>query len=379
MFRRMPALGLAALVLLIGSPPGLVGGSVASAAAAKKGSKAKAGKPAAKGKKGAGKGKAAKGKGAKGKGAKGKGAGKGKTPDAGAEDPGEGTVDSAEGATDDTGDGGSGDGAAPGPELPAAATTEGTEPGPAAADKEPTEQARLHFTAGRALMDLGRFNAAASEFAAGYKLVPRAAFLYNIGQALWFAGKLAPALASFSRAEKTTPPPDPELLAAIREAKAAARAESKGKKKVPRPKPPKDPVELARIHYELAGALFDLARYSSAMESFRAGYKLAARPGFLLNMAVCLYEMKEYDEAIRHAEGYISHAGALDPNAAYAGEIITRPGQPSRIGRWTAPSPPSWWRPPMVAWSPARRRGRRRRQRSPGGPGPEGAFSSRAA
>jgi tetratricopeptide (TPR) repeat protein len=187
------------------------------------------------------------------------------------------------------------------------------------------EKARLHFRAGRAFMDLGRFADAEDEFSAGHALAPRPAFLYNLGQALWYEGKLGPALERLEAALAfKSPPPDAALAKLIRDDIHRLEIEAKGGAKSPRPAPPADPVALAKIHYDLAGANFELGLFSEAMASFRAGYKLYARPGFLLNMATCLEVLGDYSEAIRHAEGYIAHAGAADPNVSLARELIAR-------------------------------------------------------
>jgi len=58
-----------------------------------------------------------------------------------------------------------------------------------AAEDDPLRRAQTHFRAGKTLYDLGKFNDAIREFAAGYALAPRPEFLINLAQAYRRAGQ----------------------------------------------------------------------------------------------------------------------------------------------------------------------------------------------
>ncbi|MGZ3407043.1 MAG: tetratricopeptide repeat protein [Polyangia bacterium] len=93
-------------------------------------------------------------------------------------------------------------------------------------------RARTHFEAGRALYQLGNFNEALREFAAGYQLVPKPQFLLNLGQCYRKLDDLAPAREMYQRYLHDAPATDPErqqaqqILAEIEQQIAAQRAAS---------------------------------------------------------------------------------------------------------------------------------------------------------
>lgn len=71
-------------------------------------------------------------------------------------------------------------------------------------------RARTHFEAGRALYQLGNYNEALREFAAGYQLAPRPQFLLNLGQCYRKLDDLANARAMYQRYLHDAPPSDAE-------------------------------------------------------------------------------------------------------------------------------------------------------------------------
>lgn len=95
-------------------------------------------------------------------------------------------------------------------------------------------RARTHFEAGRALYQLGNYNEALREFAAGHQLAPRPQFLLNLGQCYRKLDDLQQAREMYQRYLHDAPASDPErpqaqqILAEIdrqiadREAAAAA-------------------------------------------------------------------------------------------------------------------------------------------------------------
>jgi tetratricopeptide (TPR) repeat protein len=105
-------------------------------------------------------------------------------------------------------------------------------------------RARTHFEAGRALYQLGNFNEALREFAAGYQLVPKPQFLLNLGQCYRKLDDLAQAREMYQRYLHDAPATDPErqqaqqILAEIDQQIADQRAASA-------PPPPPPPVASA--------------------------------------------------------------------------------------------------------------------------------------
>ncbi|HZS39798.1 MAG TPA: tetratricopeptide repeat protein, partial [Polyangia bacterium] len=70
------------------------------------------------------------------------------------------------------------------------------------------ERARAHFEAGRVQYNLGDYPAAAREFAAGYRAVPRPQFLVNLGQTYRRMGQLERAREMYERFLADAPPND---------------------------------------------------------------------------------------------------------------------------------------------------------------------------
>ncbi|MCA1663140.1 MAG: tetratricopeptide repeat protein [Myxococcales bacterium] len=75
---------------------------------------------------------------------------------------------------------------------------------------DPVTRARTHFEAGRALYQLGNYDEALREFAAGYQLVPRPQFLLNLGQCYRRLDELENARAMYQRYLHDAPPTDLE-------------------------------------------------------------------------------------------------------------------------------------------------------------------------
>lgn len=79
-----------------------------------------------------------------------------------------------------------------------------------AQNDEQTARARTHFEAGRALYQLGNFDEALREFAAGYQLVPKPQFLLNLGQCYRKLDDLQKAREMYQRYLHDAPATDPE-------------------------------------------------------------------------------------------------------------------------------------------------------------------------
>ncbi len=92
--------------------------------------------------------------------------------------------------------------------LACAATLARAQPLPQ--NDDPVTRARTHFEAGRALYQLGNYNEALREFAAGYQLAPRPQFLLNLGQCYRKLDDLTNARSMYMRYLHDAPPTDPE-------------------------------------------------------------------------------------------------------------------------------------------------------------------------
>ncbi len=97
-------------------------------------------------------------------------------------------------------------------------------------------RAKTHFRAGKTFYDLGQYDEAIREFAAGYAMVPKPEFLLNLGQAYRRNRESAKATEMFERYLEQTPPNAPER-AQVKDMLAELRAERAA---TPKPAPPRD-------------------------------------------------------------------------------------------------------------------------------------------
>lgn len=85
---------------------------------------------------------------------------------------------------------------------------------PASADSaqagDALQRAKNHYMAGNALFKLGNYTDAVREFAAGYSLVPKPYFLYNLGQCHRKLGDLRKAREMYARFVEQIPDSDPD-------------------------------------------------------------------------------------------------------------------------------------------------------------------------
>lgn len=119
---------------------------------------------------------------------------------------------------------------------------------PAAARRTQAERAREHYKAGQAAYAAGRFQEAAKEFAAGYMLLHKPAFLINIAQSYRKAGRNEKALEYYEEYLRVAAPgsrlvPQVEGLveelrrAVARERREAAAREERARKQRARRRP----------------------------------------------------------------------------------------------------------------------------------------------
>ena len=69
---------------------------------------------------------------------------------------------------------------------------------------------------------------------------------------------------------------------------------------------PTDSVALARRHFDAGSALYDVGKLEDAIAEFKAGYELAPRPQFLLNMAQAYRKLHEIARARGLYERYLA-------------------------------------------------------------------------
>src|SRR3954467_11063977 len=73
-----------------------------------------------------------------------------------------------------------------------------------------------------------------------------------------------------------------------------------------------DPVASARTHFEAGRALYQLGNYNDALREFAAGYELAPRPQFLLNLGQCYRELDDLQHAREMYQRYLHDAPPTD-------------------------------------------------------------------
>jgi len=84
-----------------------------------------------------------------------------------------------------------------------------------------------------------------------------------------------------------------------------------------------DQVTRARTHFEAGRALYQLGNYNEALREFGAGYQLAPRPQFLLNLGQCYRKLDDLANARSMYQRYLHDAPASDPERPQAEQILT--------------------------------------------------------
>jgi tetratricopeptide (TPR) repeat protein len=100
----------------------------------------------------------------------------------------------------------------------------------------------------------------------------------------------------------------PIVLALLAAGRARAQAE--------------DAVQRAHMHFEAGQALYKLGNFTEAVREFTAGYELAPRPGFLLNLGQCYIAMHQLDKAHEMYQRWLHDAALNDPKRPEAEEIL---------------------------------------------------------
>ncbi len=117
---------------------------------------------------------------------------------------------------------------------------------------------------------------------------------------------------------------------------------------------PDDNVARARTHFEAGRALYQLGNYNEALREFAAGYQLAPRPQFLLNLGQCYRKLDDLQNARAMYQRYLHDAPATDPERPQAQQIlaeIDRQIADRQAAAAAAPPPPP--APPTESAAPA--------------------------
>ena len=139
--------------------------------------------------------------------------------------------------------------------------------------------------------------------------------------------------------------------------------------------PESDSDARARAHFEIGRGLYKLGSYNDAIREFAAGYLLAPRPGFLLNLAQSHRRLNHISEAKTFCERFLAEAPADEPGREQATALLAEiereealtPKPPAEAPALpptaplptaappTAPPPPSLVAPPASAVASAPR------------------------
>ena len=113
---------------------------------------------------------------------------------------------------------------------------------------------------------------------------------------------------------------------------------------------PDDDVARARTHFEAARALYQLGNYNEALREFAAGYQLAPRPQFLLNLGQCYRKLDDLQNARAMYQRYLHDAPSTDPERPQAQQILAEIDRQIADRQAAAPPPTA---PPTAQSEPA--------------------------
>jgi tetratricopeptide (TPR) repeat protein len=106
--------------------------------------------------------------------------------------------------------------------------------------------------------------------------------------------------------------------------------------------PIEDAMERARAHYEAGRALFSLGSYQEALREFTAGYQLAGKPRFLVNLGQTYRKLGQLEEARAMYRRFLDQVPRDDPDRT---AVLTLLGEVERemllhpVRQTVAPSP----------------------------------------
>jgi tetratricopeptide (TPR) repeat protein len=112
-----------------------------------------------------------------------------------------------------------------------------------------------------------------------------------------------------------------------------------------------DDEERARGHYEIGLGLYRLGDYRGALKEFAAGYELARKPGFLLNLGQTYRKLGELREARDLYRQFLGESRTDDPARPEARKVLAELEEAIRTQ--SPPPPPTIESPPPSAPPPA--------------------------
>ncbi len=111
-----------------------------------------------------------------------------------------------------------------------------------------------------------------------------------------------------------------------------------------------DDEERARGHFEIGFGLYRLGDYQGALKEFAAGYELAPKPGFLLNLGQTYRKLGELREARDMYRQFLAEVRSDDVARPQAQKVLAELEEAIRTQPPPAPEPPP--EPPPVAPQP---------------------------
>jgi len=114
-----------------------------------------------------------------------------------------------------------------------------------------------------------------------------------------------------------------------------------------------DNVARARTHFEAGRALYQLGNYDEALREFAAGYQLAPRPQFLLNLGQCYRKLGDLQKARAMYQRYLHDAPSSDPERDQAQQILAEIDRQIADKEAAASAPPVTVAPAATASPPA--------------------------
>jgi tetratricopeptide (TPR) repeat protein len=110
----------------------------------------------------------------------------------------------------------------------------------------------------------------------------------------------------------------------------------------------------ARAHYEVGLGMYHLGNYRDAVREFSAGYELAPRPEFLINLGQAYRKLHDFDRAREMFKRYLATSDAQAPDRKQVLQLLDEVDR----ARATEPPPatepsPAATEPPVVTRAPA--------------------------
>jgi tetratricopeptide (TPR) repeat protein len=102
-----------------------------------------------------------------------------------------------------------------------------------------------------------------------------------------------------------------------------------------------DVTARARQHFEAGKALYSLGNYPDAIREFSAGYALAARPQFLLNLGQCYRMTNDYVKAREMYQRFLRDTPDDAPMRAEVKEIIVELDRDIEAAKHAPPPKPT--------------------------------------